>query len=335
MGFRFKNSDDLFDRLIISLSKNGIGYSWGVPGTGITYVKDSSNNSRIKENGASQIRYQTIGTYNEKAFKNLNYSENKDDYIIRGIEDIKMQNTFFVAVAIVLFFVFLYSLLKNYYSAALLFLLCFICSLIAVIIVSRKKVNVEYVFEDGTENAYSELEAFFTKLMSSNYLWQVTYHTKLSDHKYHAGSNSSLRRKRTKVALSKIKYLKTNVNIYSLVLEEGTYYFLPDRILIASTKKGMSNKYYDTIEGEFYLIEFVESKIRPSDARQVSATWQYVNKDGGPDLRFKNNPLMPVYEYGAVNLEGNNGIDIHLDISNSNLIPILKLKFDNFKKYYK
>ena len=34
---------------------------------------------------------------------------------------------------------------------------------------------------------------------------------------------------------------------------------------------------------------FVESSNVPRDATIVGKTWQYVNKSGGPDRRYKNN----------------------------------------------
>jgi len=44
----------------------------------------------------------------------------------------------------------------------------------------------------------------------------------------------------------------------------------------------------------------MESGGLPSDAQVVGRTWQYVNKKGGPDRRFNNNPEIPIalYEEG-------------------------------------
>ena len=41
---------------------------------------------------------------------------------------------------------------------------------------------------------------------------------------------------------------------------------------------------------------------RPERPRQIGTTWTYVNKDGGPDHRFKNNPTVPILLYDEIAL---------------------------------
>lgn len=66
MGFRFRKTINLFGGLKINLSKSGIGFSWGfpgfrisrsakgkikqtfsIPGTGISYEKNSSTKNKV------------------------------------------------------------------------------------------------------------------------------------------------------------------------------------------------------------------------------------------------------------------------------------------------
>ena len=37
----------------------------------------------------------------------------------------------------------------------------------------------------------------------------------------------------------------------------------------------------------------------PRDAERIGVTWKYVNKGGGPDRRYKNNPRTPDIEPGV------------------------------------
>jgi hypothetical protein len=55
---------------------------------------------------------------------------------------------------------------------------------------------------------------------------------------------------------------------------------------------------------------FIEHETVPSDARVVDRTWQFVNKKGGPDLRFKNNRELPVCAYNQFNLSTPDGLDV-------------------------
>jgi hypothetical protein len=53
----------------------------------------------------------------------------------------------------------------------------------------------------------------------------------------------------------------------------------------------------------------------PPDAVQVDTTWQYVNKRGGPDRRFKNNRRLPVMRYGEVDLATGGGFAVRWSFS--------------------
>lgn len=53
------------------------------------------------------------------------------------------------------------------------------------------------------------------------------------------------------------------------------------------------------------------------DANVVGHTWQYVNKDGGPDRRFNYNPRYDKCQYGNVSLRFPGGHAVNLMISSS------------------
>ena len=57
-------------------------------------------------------------------------------------------------------------------------------------------------------------------------------------------------------------------------------------------------------------MRYVESESVPSDARIIGQTWQYVNKKGGPDKRFKNNRQLPICAYSQLNLSTSDGLDV-------------------------
>lgn len=64
---------------------------------------------------------------------------------------------------------------------------------------------------------------------------------------------------------------------------------------------------------------FIESSPVPKDARVVDHTWQYVNKSGGPDKRFKNNRQLPVCLYGELKLQSPTGLNTIIMFSNAEL----------------
>src|SRR5205085_10647069 len=66
----------------------------------------------------------------------------------------------------------------------------------------------------------------------------------------------------------------------------------------------------------FSPTRFIEDAGVPQDVQVVGTTWQYVNKNGGPDRRFSNNRQIPVAQYGLLKITSRTGLNIHLHVSN-------------------
>lgn len=78
--------------------------------------------------------------------------------------------------------------------------------------------------------------------------------------------------------------------------------FAPDRILVRDGKT-YTDVAYGRLRVSASAQRFIESPgALPTDAQQVDRTWQYVNVKGGPDRRFRNNPVLPVMLYGALDM---------------------------------
>jgi hypothetical protein len=62
---------------------------------------------------------------------------------------------------------------------------------------------------------------------------------------------------------------------------------------------------------------FVEN-IAPRDATIIRHTWQFVNNNGTPDKRFKNNRQLPVCRYGTISFKTAQGFNTLIYCSNIN-----------------
>jgi len=56
---------------------------------------------------------------------------------------------------------------------------------------------------------------------------------------------------------------------------------------------------------------------------QVGQTWQYVNVKGGPDRRYKYNPMLPIMLYGSFDLTSPQGLSWNLQISRVDAAPAI------------
>lgn len=59
---------------------------------------------------------------------------------------------------------------------------------------------------------------------------------------------------------------------------------------------------YTTIAATAGPTVFIETGRVPGDSRVVGHTWRYVNRDGGPDRRFKDNRQIPRVRYGELRI---------------------------------
>ena len=61
---------------------------------------------------------------------------------------------------------------------------------------------------------------------------------------------------------------------------------------------------------------FIETESVPRDAQIVDHTYKYVNKNGGPDRRFKDNRKIPVCLYSEYTFHSEEGVDEVIVTSN-------------------
>lgn len=54
---------------------------------------------------------------------------------------------------------------------------------------------------------------------------------------------------------------------------------------------------YRTLDVSVTRQQFIEESGVPGVATVVGHTWRYVNRSGGPDRRFSNNPQLPICMY--------------------------------------
>jgi len=172
----------------------------------------------------------------------------------------------------------------------------------------RKTAVVFYDLDAGTEHAYQVLHDVAEKMAGSRGLWHIEAEGAVRDRKYHAGASTLMRRKPTFINKQAPGYLKTNVATFALGVGRQTLHFFPDRILVYD-RSGVGAVAYRDLRLNVHPTRFIENGGAPSDATVVGQTWQYVNKNGGPDRRFKNNHQLPVCLYDEMALTSASGLN--------------------------
>jgi hypothetical protein len=178
----------------------------------------------------------------------------------------------------------------------------------------RKSVVVFYDLESVAEKAYERVHESFAQIAGSARIWHVSAAGKVSDRKYYGGANTVVQRDAITPEKGELSFLKTNVLVPKIPVGKQCLAFLPDRLLVFEPS-GVGAVSYESLIIEVSEIRFVESERVPVDSRVVDHTWEYVNKKGGPDRRFKDNRQLPVVIYEEIHFKSPSGLNELIQVS--------------------
>lgn len=187
-----------------------------------------------------------------------------------------------------------------------------------------KTVVLGYELDSATEEAYQGVLLAFTRIQGCHRIWRITSSGRVNDIKYHAGAGSLVTRVGAAFRHGLPPRVKSNIDVAVATSGKSSLYFMPDRILIyAGGEIGAIS--YSALELDIGQKRFVEDGSVPSDAQIVDRTWQYVNKKGGPDRRFKNNRQLPVALYEEVLFRSASGLNELFQLSKTDVSGQMKL----------
>lgn len=337
MGFRYRKSINLGGGFRINLSKSGVGYSWGtkgyritktasgktrrtysIPGTGLSYVSETGQNRNSQRNRSQNNAPGYRPTTTEPAYQQPFGEQRIESAEIKNFQSAEFGN---ITSAIER------TLKMNKWGTILLWcvllaagnpafiLLPIIGGVLKVMARSKGAVNLEYDFDVEKEEEHDRRVGAWIILAEGAKEWQVLTETYNSNTKVHAGAGRSLNRVPCTIKKTSPYYLKTNVDLIQIKLKKEILLILPDKVfIIRGTKVGAVN--YDDLQIQVSSINFVESEPVPKDAQVIGQTWQFVNKNGTPDKRYKDNRQLPICLYGVVKLRSASGINVEMHVSN-------------------
>jgi len=119
-------------------------------------------------------------------------------------------------------------------------------------------------------------------------------------------------RSRIQVKKASIPFINDATDRYICLKDSNiSITFLSCAVIIFTSESNLAIFYYSdfTCTNKEVIIKEDES-FKNARAIVDSLTWQYQKMDGNPDLRYKNNPQVPIVRYSNVTLQTNNGIRI-------------------------
>lgn len=180
----------------------------------------------------------------------------------------------------------------------------------------RKTTVIVYHIDPSTEQKIRSFYDTFNELIRAEKKWHVSASGEVREQqrKYHAGAGTVVKRSPIDIGFSVPRYVRTNVKVPCVPVGKQKLYFFPDRVLLVERRK-VGAVSYGNLSLDCANIRFIEEEAVPRDTRVVGHTWRYVNKNGGPDKRFKDNRQLPICLYSELRFRSGTGLHEMIQVS--------------------
>jgi uncharacterized membrane protein YkvA (DUF1232 family) len=338
MGLRYNRSVNVGLGFRVNFSKSGVGYSWGVPGyritktargttrttysmpgTGISYVteKSATNRSSNYENNTQPLQdnapFIATDTYEPAEYKDFLDTSNEalDNYS-------KFQKYTTISRLLLIGAVVLNWLIPNDMLSLIIMIIGVLGGIaVAVVSIGIKKAStfkVAYDLNEDGEQQVKLIKMLGTCLQRSAKVWQVVDRTSVR-RKTHGGASRTVDTHDIIVQEGHPRVIETNIEVPFMRTFGRDIFFLPDMILLGGSQFSAINwkDLKATVGEQRFQLDNLEK-----DSTLVSTSWNYVNKDGSRDKRYKNNFKVYWTQCGKIHLTTSSGFDMLLYTSNKN-----------------
>lgn len=173
-----------------------------------------------------------------------------------------------------------------------------------------RKLTVLFFEPDAkTQEAFEKLHGAARQAMSARRVKGVAQTSVYRDTKYSAGASRGLKFTDASISIGQAPGVRCNMDVPLLKANRTTLAFFPDRILVFKFRS-VGAIAYDRLQFSSQPMRYIEHERVASDARVIDRTWQYVNRTGGPDRRFKSNRELPICEFNECALTTPDGFDV-------------------------
>lgn len=160
----------------------------------------------------------------------------------------------------------------------------------------------------GVQVAYEHFCEAFADCLGMSAVWQMEKSVSNEGTKMWAGT-SVVKKLISWCMADNRPYVLPNPTPAINTIANGPIYFFPQFALHYTTATNYEVWSYEQIKVTTDYVRFQETADKaPADSEAIDKTWAYVNKDGGPDLRYSYNPLMLVLKYGEFIIDTPAGI---------------------------
>ncbi|QTW19993.1 DUF4236 domain-containing protein [Comamonas kerstersii] len=212
---------------------------------------------------------------------------------------------------------FVTSALPSFVSWIVFFLGCAFTYWVHIRDVAKKTAVLFFDLDDKAEARFENLCNEIRSFSSVSKLQAIKSTAQYLDTRYTGGAGQGVSLVAGSVTFGDMPGVSANVAIPQIASDTTTIAFCPDRVLLFQ-KSGVGAVEYKNLSLEVADTRFHEDGVVPRDATIVGNTWRFVNNNGTPDRRFKDNKEIPICRYSNLQVATRQGgLDVRFLASKS------------------
>lgn len=318
----------------VTLGAKGVYFNYGIPGTGIydrVKLSPKPNFDYIKVENFHMNGNQFILDYQPVEIKSQDI-ENLTSTNLSELQDI-LQKCYQERIEIKSEICSLKTKIFIFYALNIISKLCIIGFFIKRFGNSLKEknrylvelnkdldhcfVDIDISLENSVKSEYNNLCNGFNNLCDSCKIWSVSSFYNIDRVRERTAFGMAINKEWAEFSVNKsLDIIKSSFNPLVISNFRISIFIYPSFVLVLDTSKKFSIIEFNDIKLCFSEVRFVETEQVPEDSKILYYAWSKSNKDGSPDLRFKNNYQIPVCQYGRIDLWSERGLNESFQISN-------------------
>lgn len=177
-------------------------------------------------------------------------------------------------------------------------------------------VDIDISLEGELKQKYSDLCDSFGNVCNSHSIWSISSYHHIDRVRERASYGTVINKRAAKFSTNiGLDFIKTAFEPLAISNAYVSMYIYPSFVLILDKDKNFGLIEFKDILLLFSADHFVEDGQVPDDSKILYYAWHRSNKDGSPDLRFKDNYQIPVCQYGRIDLQSSKGLNESFQIS--------------------
>ncbi len=170
-------------------------------------------------------------------------------------------------------------------------------------------VNIDIEIDEQFGEKYYTLLENYKTLLTCNKIWNITSIESIDHKTTRSVASTAINRKLVKFGFGNMDIIKSKYDaLHFNKADGGDIYIYPAFLAILDSSKQFGLIDIRELDFDFQEQNYLEEEIIPKDTTIIDHTWAKVNKNGTPDLRFKENYQIPICQYGKIILTSKTGL---------------------------